>query len=64
MNGYREKMFFEAQKFWATILLEQFQNKSGLEIAHAKTCPFPLQIENSIPTYTYMHLGHGLHLLV
>ena len=51
---------FEGTKVWATILLEQFQNRSGLETANAKTCPFPLQIESSIQTFTYMHLGHAL----
>ena len=27
---------FEGTKVWATILLEQFQNRSGLETANAK----------------------------
>ena len=36
------------------MLLGQFQSRSGFEIEHGKTCPLPLQIGGSIPTFRDM----------
>ena len=33
--------YFGGATLWATILLEQFQNRSGFEIEQGETCLFP-----------------------
>ena len=54
-----KKIHFAAQVFGLHILLEQFQNKSGFETEHGKTCRFSPQIGSYTPTPRDKHL----HLL-
>ena len=35
------KKYFGGTTVWATILLEQFQNRSWFAIEQGETCPFP-----------------------
>ena len=46
---------FRDKSVWKTILLDQFQSRSGFKIGKKKVCPFPLKIECSIPKFRDIH---------
>lgn len=61
LNAYKEKNFREHKSLGTHIAwVVQFQSRSGFEIEHRKTNPFPSQIGSPIQTFKDLHC----HLLV